>query len=149
MRISIGYPSREAEKKLLLGDSRLELVDDLKFVAEPIDLLQMRKAAQSIHASESIISYIQDLVAQTRGGHAKSSPSSAGMARGLSPRGALSLIHAAKAWAFMQKRQMILPEDVQAVAIPVMSHRLNPVDDLSGETGTRWAEDVIAMVRVD
>jgi len=59
------------------------------------------------------------------------------------------LIHAAKAWAFMQKRQMVLPEDVQAVAVSVMSHRLNPVDDLTGETGARWAEDVIASVRVD
>ncbi len=149
MRITIGYPSREAEKKLLLGTSRLDLVDDLKACAEPTDLLQMRKAAASVHVSDSLIGYIQDLIAYTRSQEATKNSSSAGRGRGLSPRGALSLIHGAKAWAFMQRRQMVLPEDVQAVAVPVMSHRLNPVDDLTGDTGTRWAEDVIAAVRVD
>lgn len=143
MRIALGYPSREAEKKILLGQSRLELVDELKPLAQPHDLIEMRAAARAIFVSESIVSYVQDLVAQTR---EKSTSSSN---RGLSPRGALSLMNAARAWAFMQKRTMILPEDVQAVAVSVMSHRLNPSDDLSGETGTRWAEDIVARVKVD
>jgi MoxR-like ATPase len=150
MRITLGYPSREAEKKLLLGESRLDLVDELKAVASPSDLLEMRKAALRVHASDGIVNYIQDLIAQTRErsgtigtgqGH--------GQGRGLSPRGALSLMNASRAWAFMQKRNMILPEDVQAVAVPVMSHRLNPPDDLTGDTGTRWAEDALAAVKVD
>ena len=142
MRISLGYPSREAERKLLLGESRLELVDTLKPVAQATDLIEMRRVAQAIHVSESIVNYVQDLILRTR----ENLP---GHATGLSPRGALSLINAARAWAFMQKRAMVLPEDVQAVAVAVMSHRLNPVDDLSGATGARWAEDVVAAVRVD
>ncbi len=141
MRITMGYPSREAERKLLTGESRLDLVDDLKAVAQPTDLIEMQRAARLVHASDSIVAYIQDLVGQTR----ERLPSG----RGLSPRGALSLINAARAWAFMQKRAMILPEDVQAVAVSVMSHRLNPNDDLTGDTGTRWSEDVLAAVRVD
>jgi MoxR-like ATPase len=146
MRVSMGYPSREAERLLLLGQSRLSLVDELKPVSSPTDLLQMQAAAREIHASDHIVSYVQDLVARTR----QALPSSSNQqVTGLSPRGALSLLMAAKAWAFLQGRSMILPEDVQAVAVPVMSHRLNPVEDLTGDTGTRWAEDVLAAVRVD
>ena len=141
MRVSLGYPSREAEKKLLLGESRLLLVEELKPVMSPGDLLLMQETAREIHVSENIVSYIQDLVARSREGR--------NPGRGLSPRGALSLLNASKAWAFLQRRSMILPEDVQAVAIPVLSHRLNPNDDVAGETGTRWAEDIVASVRVD
>ncbi len=146
MRLSLGYPSREAEKSLLLGESRLLLVEDLKPVATPMDLLQMQAAARGVHASENIISYIQDLIEKTRTGAFSGTKMTM---HGLSPRGALSLVSAARAWAFLQGRTMVLPEDVQAVAIPVMSHRLNPVDDLTGDTGTRWAEDIVASVRVD
>lgn len=141
MRIELGYPSREAEKRLLLGEERHTIVEELKGVFGPVDLVQMQLAARAVHVSESIVHYIQDLVAKTR------ERLSAG--RGLSPRGALCLLHAAQAWALLEKRSMVLPEDVQAVAVPVMSHRLNPVDDLTGETGTRIAEEIVAAVRVD
>ena len=141
MRITMGYPSREAEKKILLGESRLEIVGALEPVASPRDLLGMREAARGVHASENIIAYIQDLVAYTR----ERLP----QGRGLSPRGALSLMNASRAWAYMQRHGSILPEDVQAVVVAVLSHRLNPSDDLSGETGTRLAEDVLASVRLD
>jgi MoxR-like ATPase len=142
MRLTLGYPNREAERRLLLGESRLDLVESLKPVATPNDLLEMRKAAAQVHASDGILDYVQDLIRHTRERLPSGAP-------GLSPRGALSLMSAARAWAFLQRRAMILPEDVQAVAVAVMSHRLNPVDDLTGLTGARWAEDVIAAIRVD
>jgi MoxR-like ATPase len=141
MRVELGYPSRAAEKALLLGESRLTMVEDLSPVFQAHDLLNIQEAARAVHVSENIVSYIQDLVAKTR--------ENVAIGRGLSPRGALCLVHASQAWALLQKRQMVLPEDVQAIALPVMSHRLNPVDDLSGETGVRMAEDVLASVRVD
>ncbi|MES2965055.1 MAG: MoxR family ATPase [Bdellovibrionota bacterium] len=141
MRIELGYPSREAEKKLLLGVSRLALVDELEPVFTPTDLVEAQAAVRAIHVSDNIVNYIQDLVAKSRDNVATG--------RGLSPRGALCLVHASQAWALLQKRPMVLPEDVQAIAIPVMSHRLNPVDDLTGETGTRIAEDILSAVRVD
>ena len=140
MRIEIGYPSRQAEKSLLLGEDRSKLVEELKPVFHPSDLLEMQKTVRQVHTSDAIIGYIQDLVEQTR--------VRAGT-QGLSPRGALCLVHAAQAWAFLNRRQMVLPEDVQAVALAVMSHRLNPVEDLSGETGKRLAEDILSSVRVD
>jgi MoxR-like ATPase len=141
MRIELGYPSREAERRLLLGESRLQLVEELQPVCQPADLLQMQTAAKEIHLSENIVNYIQNLVAKSR------ERQSSG--RGLSPRGALCLVRAAQAWAFLEQRTIVLPEDVQAVAVAVMSHRLNPVEDLTGETGTRLAEDIVAAVRVD
>lgn len=141
MRVELGYPSRSAEKALLLGQSRLTMVEDLEPVFQPQDLAHIQEAGRAIHVSENIVSYIQDLVAKTR--------ENVAVGRGLSPRGALCLVHASQAWALLQKRPMVLPEDVQAIALPVMSHRLNPVDDLSGETGVRMAEDILASVRVD
>ncbi len=141
MRVELGYPSRAAEKALLLGQSRLLMVEDLEPVFNSSDLVQLQQAASKIHVSENIVSYIQDLVAKTR--------ENVAVGRGLSPRGALCLVHASQAWALLQKRSMVLPEDVQAVALAVMSHRLNPADDLAGETGVRMAEDILASVRVD
>jgi MoxR-like ATPase len=141
MRIELGYPSREAERRLLLGESRLQLVEELQPVCQPADLLQMQAAAKETHLSENIVNYIQNLVAKSR--------ERQNSGRGLSPRGALCLVRASQAWAFLEQRTIVLPEDVQAVAVAVMSHRLNPVEDLTGETGTRLAEDIVAAVRVD
>jgi MoxR-like ATPase len=141
MRVELGYPSRAAEKALLLGQSRLLMVEDLEPVFNSADLVRVQKVSREVHVSENIVGYIQDLVAKTR--------ENVAFGRGLSPRGALCLVHAAQAWALLQKRTLVLPEDVQAIALSVMSHRLNPADDLAGETGVRIAEDVIASVRVD
>lgn len=141
MRIELGYPSREAEKKLLTGEKRLDVVEKMSAVLQPEDLVELQRLTRKIHLSEPIINYLQDLVAKSR--------DNTGLGRGLSPRGALALTNAAKAWAFLAKRPMVLPEDVQAVAIPVMSHRLNPVEDMSGESGVRRANEIISQVRVD
>lgn len=141
MRIELGYPSREAEKRLLLGESRLSMVEELGPVMRPADLKALQEAAAKTHISESIVNYIQNIVDRTRLDQA--------IGRGLSPRGALALLNAAKAWAFMERRKMVLPEDVQAVAVPIMSHRLNPVEDLTGATGARRAEEILSTTRVD
>jgi MoxR-like ATPase len=140
MRIEIGYPSRQAERRLLLGEDRADALERLEPIFTPAELREMQARVRAVHASDAIISYVQDLVEQSR---VRSS------SRGLSPRGALCLVRSAQAWAFLHKRDMILPEDVQAIVISVMSHRLNPVEDLSGESGKRTAEDLLSSVRVD
>lgn len=144
MRISLGYPSRAAEKQILLGDNRHTLVESLSPILTPQNLTELRALAANIHASDAIIEYVQNLVAYTRN---RLSRSENGV--GLSPRGSMSLIQAARAWALLQDRKMILPEDVQAIAVAVMSHRLNPVDDPSGQTGLNMAEETLAKVNVD
>lgn len=140
MRIELGYPSRDAEKRLLLGEDRSDLLETLEPMFTATDIIELQRRARSAHLSDAIVSYIQDLVEMSR--------VRAGQ-RGLSPRGALCLVRAAQAWAFLDRRDVVLPEDVQAVCVPVMSHRLNPVEDLSGETGKKLAEEILATVRVD
>jgi MoxR-like ATPase len=141
MRIALGYPSRNGERELLLGTSRQTLLETLPAIFTPQDLLDLQGLVQQVHSSAAIIDYIQNIVARSR--------AEVGLSLGLSPRGALCLLHAAKAWAFLQNRKNVLPEDVQAIAVPVMGHRLNPIEDPSGETGQRVAEDILLSVRVD
>ncbi len=140
MRIELGYPSREAERRLLRGEDRSHLVEKLPVVFTPAQLLEMQQQVRSVHLSDAIVNYVQDLIEQSR---------LRGGSRGLSPRGSLCLVRASQAWAFLNQRPMVLPEDVQAVAVSVMSHRLNPVDDLSGESGKQLANDLLSTVRVD
>jgi MoxR-like ATPase len=143
MRIELGYPSRAAEKSLLLSSvrgGRTDLIESLTEEMRPEDLIEAQKAARSVFVSDQIVEYVQDLVARSR---------ELVDSRGLSPRGALSLVHAAQSWAFLHHRQLVLPEDVQAVAVAVMSHRLNPTEDLTGETGLRSAKEILSSVRVD
>ncbi len=141
MRIELGHPSREAERKLLLGVSRESLLTDLEPIFNAHDLLEIQKMVSQVHISEAIVDYIQDIISMTR--------TSSNSGQGLSPRGALCLVSASRAWAFLQDRKMVLPEDVQAVAVSVMSHRLNPSEDLTGETGKQISEEILKSVIVD
>ncbi len=141
MRIEMGYPDRASEKALLKGQTRSALLNDLKHVMKPSDVIRFQDMVQEIFVSDQIVDYIQDILDQSRSAVIEH--------YGLSPRCGLSLIQAAKAWAFMHGRDMVLPEDVQAVAVAVMGHRLNRVDDLDSSRGVKIASEIIANVRVD
>lgn len=141
MRIEMGYPNREAERALLLGQSRFELVKKLEPVMNGAELLNLQQVVKKIHAADAVVSYLQDLIAFTRVGVRS--------AFGLSPRASIGWLQAAKAWAFLRGSDHVLPEDIQAVGIAIMSHRLNPTADLSGKSGTKLAVDVLATVAVD
>lgn len=143
MRLGLGYPDNQSEQRLLReGLSASEAADRLEKLEAVFDaktLASHQAAVDSVFLSDSLISYVQAIAAKTRDGGVTG--------EGLSPRGALSLARAGRAWAYLQGRAMTLPEDVQAVAVPVLSHRLNPSDDPTGETGRRRAEDVLAQVK--
>jgi MoxR-like ATPase len=145
MRVELGYPSRAGERELLLGVSREAMLENLPSIFNASELQELQAHVRGVKTSSALIDYIQNLVFQSR----QSSSSQGGSGLGLSPRGSLNLLHAAQAWAFLQNRDHVLPEDVQAVAVAVMSHRLNPIDDPTGETGRRLAEDILLNVRVD
>ena len=119
MCIALGYPDARAERALLEGEDRRLLVKRLARILDPAQLLSLQAEVRSVHASSALLDYIQALVAATR--HA------ATFAEGLSPRGALSLLQAARAWALLAQRNHVLPEDVQAVWVPVVNHRLQPL----------------------
>jgi len=116
MRIQLGYPDAQAERELLKGGDRRQFLGAIKPMATLQDLASWQQSATKIHASDAVLDYIQRLVAHTR--------TAQGFPHGLSPRGTLSLLRAARAWALLSGRDHLLPEDVQAVLPAVAEHRL-------------------------
>jgi MoxR-like ATPase len=121
MRISLGYPDRAAERALLAGEDRRELVARLPAELEAGELDSLFEATRHIHAGPRLLDYVQALLMHSREG--------AGFALGLSPRAGLGLLAAARAWALLGGRDHALPEDVQAVLPAVAGHRLRATDD--------------------
>ena len=134
MRISLGYPDRAAERQLLAGSDRREMVDKLTTVLTPHDLLELQQQVQRVHTSEALLNYLQDLVAATRSGR--------WFLQGLSPRAGIALVRAARAQAFLAGRDYVAPDDVVAVLPQTVAHRLIPVSD----AGRGSVEQVRAML---
>lgn len=116
MRISLGYPDPAAELELFKGGDSRRLIDGLKTWISVPELLSIRQQIDAVAASDSLLGYLQRLVYATR-----HDPQ---FTYGLSPRGALALLRAAKAWAYMQNRDYLIPEDIQAVLPSVVAHRI-------------------------
>jgi MoxR-like ATPase len=124
LRIEMGYPDRAAERLLLRGRGGRDSLASLAPVIRPEQLLALQAAAARVHAADALLDYIQNLIEVTR--------RQGEFTEGLSPRAGLALLHAAQAWALLAGRDMVLPEDVQAVAAAVIAHRLRPVKDVAG-----------------
>lgn len=116
MRLSLGYPTRAAEKALLLGTARRDLLPRLEPVLDRAGLAEMQAVIGQVRVSDALADYVLRLADATR--------REAAFACGLSPRGSLALLGAARAWAFMAGREYVIPEDVQAVLPAVVGHRL-------------------------
>ncbi|KAF1053761.1 MAG: hypothetical protein GAK43_01251 [Stenotrophomonas maltophilia] len=127
MRLSLGYPGREAEKALLLGEARRDLLPRLEPVLKRGELRALQALVPQVHASEAVVDYVLRLVEATR-----TQPS---FAQGLSPRASLALLAAARAWALLAGREYVIPEDVQVVLPAVAGHRLRDQADPSGHGG--------------
>lgn len=133
MRLELGYPDRDAERALLASGNTREQLDDLPATISHADLLSLQQAAATVHAAPALIDYVQALVQATR--------QAAGFEHGLSPRASLGLLAAARAWALIEGREMVLPEDVQTVFPAIAAHRLLRVQG-NGHAGN----DEIAML---
>ncbi|MHB8535839.1 MAG: AAA family ATPase [Sulfuricaulis sp.] len=116
MRIEMGYPDRDAERALLKGRDRRELLESLAPVISADKLASLQQLVACVHVAEPLLDYVQNLLEATR--------RAGEFAEGLSPRAGLSLLAAARAWALLAGRDMVLPEDVQTVAPAVIGHRL-------------------------
>jgi MoxR-like ATPase len=117
VRTGIGYPSREHEVEML--SRRLDRGEDeleLRPVVDVTTLVEMQRALEQVHVADSIEGYIVDLVAATR--------SSSRLAVGASPRGSLALLKLSRAQAALDGRDFVVPEDVKAIAVPALAHRL-------------------------
>lgn len=124
LRISLDYPSREAERELLTSINRQQIIARLEPCMSSADIQLLREQVGAVVASAALIDYVQALITLTR--------SHAEIRIGLSPRAGLALLTAARSHALIAGRSYCLPEDVQAVFVPVTAHRLT----LSG-AGTR------------
>ncbi len=124
MCLSLGYPDPQAERALLMGEDRRTLLKALPAAMSPAELATARQALHQIHCSPSLIDYVQALVQASR--------QNGLFAEGLSPRAAIALLQAARAWAALEGRNHVIPEDVQAVLVPVCAHRLRPVKSAYG-----------------
>lgn len=117
MRLSLGYPSRHAEKLLLQQNTRQQLIATLAHVFEEQDILMLQSLVHQIYVGDQVLDYILDLAEESRKGR-----------HGLSTRGVLALKRSAQSYALIEKRSFVIPDDVQAVFTAVASHRigLNP-----------------------
>jgi MoxR-like ATPase len=118
MRIEMGYPNRAAERALLKGRDRREVLETLAPVIGADQLAQLQQLVARVHVADPLLDYVQNLLDATR--------VAGEFAEGLSPRAGLSLLAASRAWALLAGRDRVLPEDVQAVAAAVIGHRLRP-----------------------
>jgi MoxR-like ATPase len=116
MRLELGYPDAESERALLLGQDRKQLLNQLKASISTEQLRQLQHEVNLVHVSEALVAYIQKILGYSR--------DSGLFEYGLSPRAGIALLHAAKAWAYIEQHEHVLPEDVQAVLPYVISHRL-------------------------
>jgi MoxR-like ATPase len=116
MRVHLGYPAPAAERELLSGVDRRDLVNTLDTVISPENLRQLQQAVLDVHVAPALLDYVQALVAHTR--------RAPGLNAGLSPRAAIGLLRAARAWALIAKRSAVIPEHIQAVFASVVEHRM-------------------------
>ena len=140
MRITLGYPGPDAERALLQGENRRDLLESLQAALPPDGLAGLQHEAQQVYVAPALLDYVQALVNYTR--------ASSDYMNGLSPRAALALVHAARAWALMDNRRHVVPEDVQTVLTGVVSHRLAPSADLGRVNGTDVAQHLIKEVAI-
>ena len=125
MRIHLGYPDSQAERALLAGQDRRRMLPNISPVLNPAQLAQLQIQVEKIHASAALLDYVQALLSYSR--------QASEFANGLSPRAGLGLLRAARAWAMLDGRDHILPDDIQVVLPSVVNHRLRSATD--SETG--------------
>jgi MoxR-like ATPase len=140
MRVHLGYPDGVAERALLQGQDRRDLLAAIKPAMSPQDLAALQHSAQQVHASSALLDYVQALADHTR--------RSADYVNGLSPRAALALLHAARAWALMAGRDHVVPEDVQSVLPVVVGHRLVSTAEVTRANGIDVAQQLIRQVPI-
>jgi MoxR-like ATPase len=124
MCLSLGYPDAQAERALLMGEDRRQMLKTLGAAMQPAELTAAQQSLRELHTSSALIDYVQAL--------ARASREQGLFAEGLSPRAAIALLQAGRAWAALEGRDHVVPEDIQAVLVPVCAHRLRPLKSAQG-----------------
>ncbi|HEY57758.1 MAG TPA: MoxR family ATPase [Anaerolineae bacterium] len=140
LRLRLGYPTQRDELRILERQQRRHPIEDLSPVVALEDLLAAQEAVKEVHLAPALRLYIVEITRRTR--------SAPGVYLGASPRGSLALFRAVQARAALEGRKYGLPEDVQALAVPVLAHRLilSPQTRLEGRTPEEFIRDLLAQV---
>ena len=140
MCISLGYPDRRAERALLSASDRRVALSELAPVLNQADLLALQDKVDGVHISEALLDYVQDLLDYSR-----RAPQ---LRCGLSPRAGLALLRAARAWAMIDGRNHVGPDDIQAVLPSVAVHRLRASDATRGVDAGFVREQLLSAVPI-
>ncbi|NHC45570.1 AAA family ATPase [Motilibacter aurantiacus] len=139
-QVSMGYPAAEAELAMLDSHSAASPLEEISAVADASEVAALTVAVRSVHVSPEVKRYVVDLVTATR-----NSPE---LRLGASPRASLQLVRMARAWAALDFRDFVLPDDIQALAVPVLAHRLLPTAEaqMARRTSDRIVSELVARV---
>lgn len=140
MRISLGYPDAATERALLTGKNPRDSVANINAVVPLEKFKALQAHVDEVKTSDSLLDYLQRLVKYTR--------TAADFYVGLSPRAAIAWLRAAKAWALVDGREHVIPEDVQTVAMAVVAHRVRAVGDYGERSGLALVEQMLSKVTV-
>ncbi|KFN41245.1 AAA family ATPase [Arenimonas oryziterrae] len=139
LRLQLGYPDADAEKAMLSGSDRREMIAQVMPKLSTDEVMALRQAVGHVHASEALVAYVQALLAESRRHR--------GVRVGLSPRAGLALLQGARAHALIGGRSHALPEDVQALFTQVAAHRIVP--EAESDSRDKLASSILVSVAVD
>jgi MoxR-like ATPase len=139
MRISMGYPNREAELELFRGEDRRRMLEGIDPIATPEELLNLQQQVEKVKTSDAVLDYLHRILEFTR--------NSEMFLRGLSTRAGLGLLRAGQAWALLHDENKLLPGDIQKVLPAVAGHRLVPI--AGRMSAAKIGEEIISKVGVD
>jgi MoxR-like ATPase len=140
MRVRIGYPERAAERELLSGGNRRQMLQKMPAMMDGMRLTALQQQVSQIHVADALIDYCQDILAFSR--------SSPDYRHGLSPRAGLAVLQSARAWAMVEGRNMVLPEDLQAILPATIGHRLQPTGDSAEPQDQSLVMNLISSVPI-
>jgi MoxR-like ATPase len=141
-RLTIGYPSREDERHIMESQAHSRPVDAIEPVITPAEVIRIQSEIRDVHVDSSLLDYILDIVSATRTHPAVS--------LGASPRGSLFLLYSAQALAAIQGRDYITPDDIKAMAVSVLAHRviLRPEHRTRGTTSQSCLTEILQRIPV-
>jgi MoxR-like ATPase len=139
LRIRLGFPNRAAERALLRGEDRRDVLANLPAAITPTEFVEQQVQSRQVHVSDALLDYLQALIDASR--------QDARFIAGLSPRAGLGLMRVAQAWAYLAGREFVQPEDVQAVLPALTPHRLFPAIGLV-QPNDDWAAKILLEIPI-
>ncbi|MEM6885648.1 MAG: MoxR family ATPase [Verrucomicrobiota bacterium] len=140
MKLSLGFPGRDAERDLLSGPNRRDLIDGLEPLFSGEELVALQQKIPEVETADPLLDYVLDLLTYTRETGAENT--------GLSPRAGMALTRSAQAWAYLEGRPMVIPEDIQKVAPYVLGHRLSAATGADAQTGHAMVQELLSKVPI-